>query len=204
MKALLLRFTLAALFLTPAFGETNASHAQKLPANQDNGTSIVEPPSQVFTIEKAEEPASSYLVLRAVGGLGFVTFLMIGGYLAVRKFAPRSFAKRASERNLKIIETLSMGDKKSISMIQMGNSRFLVGNTAHQISLLMTLPDSNPLISEPETLSEVPKAPSKKESAIPFKNLFEVEKKRPVRYAEHPLPEDLRTKMRKLREAWER
>ena len=97
-------------------------------------------------------------MFRAMGGLGLVLFLMIAGYFAARKFAPRYFAKGASETNLKIIETLSMGDKRSISMIQVGNSRFLVGNTAHQINLLTELPESISVVSEPETLSETPKS----------------------------------------------
>jgi flagellar biogenesis protein FliO len=189
-------------------GETSAIPDQAPPANQGNDTAIVEPADHVLPVEKAEEPASNYPMFRAVGGLGLVTFLMIAAYFTVKKLAPRFFAKGSSERNLKIIETLSMGDKKSISMIQMGNSRFLVGNTAHQISLLMALPDSVSLISESETESEtVPEIYSsslKKESSIPFKKLFEVEKKRPVQNTAHPLPEDIRTKMRQLREALER
>lgn len=204
MNGFLKWLTLMVLLLTPAFGQTNAIPAPVPPGFDINDTSIVEPPPQAFPAEKAEEPASKYAMLRAAGGLGLVTFLMIAGYFAAKKFAPRYFAKGASERNLKIIETLSMGDKRSISMIQMGNSRFLVGNTAQQINLLMALPDSVSLNSESEALPESPKRPSIKESAIPFKRLFEIEKKRAVQPAVHPLPEDIRTKMRQLREALER
>jgi len=205
MNAYLRWLVVAALLLTPAFGETNPSPAQNPPANPASDTPILEPPAQqVLPIEKAEEPASSYSMVRAVGGLGLVTFLMIAACFAVKKFAPRFLARGASERNLKIIETLSMGDKRYISMVQIGNSRFLVGNTAQQINLLMALPDSVSIISESETLEELPKAPSKKESTIPFKKLFEVEKKRSVPHAAHPLPEDIRAKMRQLREAMER
>jgi flagellar biosynthetic protein FliO len=204
MKAFLRWLALAALVLIPAFGNTDAVPAQNPPANHGSDTSIVEPPVQAFPVEKAEAPASGYSMFRAVGGMGLVTFLMIAAYFAVRKFAPRYFGQSSSERNLKIIETLSMGDKRSISLIQMGGSRFLVGNTAHQISLLVALPDAVSLISESETLPEAPKSPSKKDSAIPFRKMFEVEKKRPVQYAVHPLPDEIRTKMRQLREALER
>jgi flagellar biogenesis protein FliO len=204
MKAYLRWVILTALLLPPAFGGTNGTPAIAPTANQGSDTSIVEAPTDAFPVEKAEESASSYSMFRAIGGLGLVTFFMIAGYFAVKKIAPRYFGKGVSERNLKIIETLSMGDKRSISMIQIGNSRLLVGNTAHQISLLTALPDSISLISESETVPESPKGPSIKESSTPFKKLFEVEKKRSTPYAAHPLPEDLRTKMRQLREALER
>jgi flagellar biogenesis protein FliO len=182
----------------------NAPPTQTLPANQSSVAPVAEPVAQIFQAEKSEESASSYSMLRAVGSLGLATFLMIVAYFAVKKFAPRYFAKGTSERNLKVLETLSMGDKRSISVIQMGKNRFLVGNTAHQISLLMALPDSVSLVSEPETPPENTKSPIKKDSAIPFKRLFEVEKKRPVRFAANPLPDDIRLKMRQLREALER
>jgi len=66
--------------------------------------------------------------------------------------------------------------------------------TAHQINLLTGLPESISMISEPEALSENPKASSKKESMIPFKKLFEIEKKRPTQFATNPLPKTFETK----------
>ena len=204
MKVLLGWLMLSALMLTPAFGQKKAVPDQAPPVNQGTEASIAETTPQEFQAEKTEEPAPSYSMFRAVGGLGLVTFLMIAAYFAVRRFGPRCFAKGAPGRNLKVVETLSMGDKRSISMIQLGNSRFLIGNTAQQINLLMTLPDSVSLISESEALAETPKIPSKKDSTIPFKRLLEVEKNRPAQCAAHPLPEDIRTKMRQLREALER
>jgi flagellar biogenesis protein FliO len=204
MKAFLRNLALAALFVVPAFGQNTAALVQSPTTDQVSDSQTVEPPSQTFQVEKTEEPASGYSMFRAVGGLGLVIFLMIAGYFGIKKLAPRYFAKGASERNLKIIETLSMGDKRSISMIEVGNSRFLVGNTAHQISLLGTLPGSFSTISEPETLPEAAKGSSKKDSTVPFRSLFEVEKKRPVQNTVHPLSDDIRIKMRQLREALER
>jgi hypothetical protein len=60
------------------------------------------------------------------------------------------------------------------------------------------------MVSEPETLPVTSKSPAIKESMAPFRNLFEVEKKRPTQYAGNPLPEDIRIKMRQLRESLER
>jgi flagellar biosynthetic protein FliO len=204
MKAFLRNLVLTTLFLVPAFNLTAATPAQTAVNSPGSDAPVVEPPVAAFPVETAEDPGAGYSMFRALGGLGLVLFLMIAGYFAARKLAPRYFAKGASDNNLKIIETLSMGDKRSISMIQVGNSRFLVGNTAHQINLLTELPKSISVVSEPEALSETPKASSLKESRIPFKKLFEIEKKRPTQFATNPLPDDIRNKMRQLREALER
>ena len=204
MNAFLRNLMLVTLFIVPAFGQTTARPAQTTVTSTDSDAPVAESPVLASPVEKAEEPGAGYSMFRAIGGLGLVTFLLIAGYFAARKFTPRYFSKSASDKSLRIIETLSMGDKRSISMIQVGNSRFLVGNTAHQINLLTGLPESISMISEPEALSENPKASSKKESMIPFKKLFEIEKKRPTQFATNPLPEDIRNKMRQLREALER
>lgn len=204
MKALLLNLTVAALFALPVCGQTTENALPGPAEGQISSPIVAEAPVQAFPVEKTEAPASSYAMFRAAGGLGLVTFLMIAGYFAAKKLAPRYFSKARAERNLKIIETLSMGDKRSISMVEMGNCRFLVGNTAQQISLLLTLPDPVSIVSESETLQESHKGSSKKDSPIPFKSLFEVEKKRNVQQITHPLPDDVRIKMRQLREALER
>jgi flagellar biosynthetic protein FliO len=151
------------------------------------------------------QPAGADLSLvRAAGGLGIVLCLMIAAYFAARKFAPRYFSKGSSAKNLKLIETLSMGDKRSISIIEVANSRFLVGNTLHQINLLAPLPEPASFVSKPEPVAANYTDGAPKETGSPFRNLFEVEKKRPNTHPPNPLPEDVRTKMRQLREALER
>lgn len=141
-------------------------------------------------------------VIRTIGGMGIVVFLMIATFFGAKRLAPRFFNKPASERNLKLLETLSMGDRRSIALVEIGNNRFLVGNTAHQINLIATLPEPVSLVSESESPSATSKGASRKEAK--FRNLFEIEKNRPTHYAASGLPEDLRTKMRQLREALER
>jgi flagellar biogenesis protein FliO len=142
--------------------------------------------------------------LRAIGGLGLVLSLIVAGYFAAKKLAPQYFSKRSLDKSMKVIETLSMGDKRSISLIQVANSRYLVGNTAHQINLLTALPEQFSLLSEPEAPTAELKNETAKETKKRFRNFLEVEKSRPVPPAGHPLPDDLRMKMRQLREALER
>ncbi len=204
MKESLRILAVILLFIAPAYGQMVSPPAQPAAGNAETNSTTVAAPAQLPQGGEMKEADLQFPVFRTLGGLGLVLCLMIAAYFAAKKFAPRYFAKGSAEKNLKIIETLSMGDKRSISMIEVGSSRFLVGNTPNQINLLVALPESVSLISEPETQPVSPKAVAGKESMTPFRNLFEVEKKRPDQNAGHPLPDDIRMKMRQLREALER
>jgi flagellar biosynthetic protein FliO len=155
-------------------------------------------------VPETKDPDLQFPIFRTLGGLGIVVCLMVGAFFAAKKFAPRYFSKPSSERNLKIIETLSMGDRRSISLVEVASTRFLIGNTPHQINLLAALPEPLSLVSEPEKASAPQEKITRRESRTPFRSMFEVEKNRPVQYAASPLPDDLRTKMRQLRDALER
>ncbi len=192
MKGILWNLMIVVLFLAPAYGQLTS-----IPVDQAAAVSTGE-------IQEVQEPEMRFPVLRTVGGLGLVVCVMIAVYFAARKFAPRYFTKLGSERDLKVIETLAMGDRRSISLIKIGDSRFLVGNTPHQINLLAALPEPISWVSEPNTLPANQKDTARNETKTSFRNLFEVEKKRSSQYMGNPLPEDIRTKMRQLREALER
>jgi flagellar biosynthetic protein FliO len=204
MKALLRNLIVILLLLVPAYGQMVSGPAQPPVAGvgSDPAATAAQPqPAQAPEIQEADFHVP---VFRSLGGLGLVLCLMIGAYFAAKKFAPRYFSKATSEKNLRVIETLSMGDKRSISMIEIGNSRFLIGNTPNQINLLMALPEALSLVSEPDAIAATPGSAGGKESSAPFRNLFEIEKKRPSQYTGNPLPDDIRMKMRQLRAALER
>jgi|WetSurMetagenome_2_1015567.scaffolds.fasta_scaffold487572_1 flagellar biogenesis protein FliO len=204
MKALLRNLMVITLLLVPAYGQMVSGPAQTPAGSAGADVSATAAPTQPAQAVDMREADFHFPVFRTLGGLGMVVCLMIAAYFAAKKFAPRYFAKSTTERNLRVIETLSMGDKRSISMIEVGNSRFLIGNTPNQLNLLMALPEALSLVSEPETMPTGTKSPGGKESTTPFRNLFEVEKKRSSQYTGNPLPDDIRMKMRQLREALER
>ncbi len=205
MKVILKSLMVLALSIAPVFGQS----ASTLPSSENLSTNgnPTGPADQVKSIPAAEMPNAEtrFSVIRAVGGLGLVVCLIVGIYFAAKKFAPQYFTRRPSERNLKVIETLAIGDKRSISLIEVAHNRFLVGNTPHQINLLAALPEHVSLVSKPEIPpSANPEIPAATEPRTPFRSLFEVEKKHSSQYTGNPLPEDIRTKMRQLREALER
>jgi flagellar biogenesis protein FliO len=207
-------FVCSLLATTPATQSTQAATTipatPSTPSTPVNGTSnavATETAPAAQALAKVAEPQMEefrFPILQTIGGLGVVLFLIAAGFFTVKKFAPQYFLKGSSEKSLKVIETLSMGDKRSISIIQVANSRFLVGNTVHQINLLTALPEKFSLVSEPDAPLIENKKEIVKEPRSHFRNLFEVEKIRPIQQTGHPLPEDLRTKMRQLREALER
>lgn len=193
MNFRLLAFATILMLAIPAFG---------LQADQSTEQAVAEStplPPVVGTNGDFQFP-----LLRTMGGMGLILFLMVGGYLAFRRFSPRCLARQRPDRNLRIIETLSMGDRRSISLIEVGDCRFLIGNTPQQINLLAALPESLSLVSEPAAMSANSKSPIRKERGATFRNLFEVERNQAAKNPVTELPADLRAKMRQLREALER
>ena len=148
--------------------------------------------------------AYEFPLFRTIGGLGMVLCLMIGLFFVGKKYFPQYFKKADSAKSMKIIETMSMGDRRSLALIQVADKRFLVGSTPHQINLLSSIPDSVSLIAGSDDKPPASQNEDKKKSSSSFRNLFEFEKKRTVSHSGSPLPEDVRTKMRLLREALER
>ncbi len=183
-------------------------------AQQNKAASPTQSPANpLTTIQTAQAPVQTegtgvpdlgFSILRAVGGLGLVLTLILGGYFAIRKFAPQYFTKSTPSQNMKILETLSMGDRRSISLVEVGNSRFLVGNTPQQINLIMALQDSLSLTTESEAIRPLPKPAPKTEPGPQFRKMYDFEKSWTVQRGANPLPDDLRMKMRQLRRALEK
>ena len=137
-------------------------------------------------------------VLRAFGGLGLVLCLLIGAYLGVRKLAPGYFPKMSSGgKNLKIVESIGMGDRRSIALVEVGGKRFLIGSTPQQINMLTALPEHFSLVAEEDNVNITSNA----EEGAAFRNLFDVGRKRTARHSGNVLPDEVRQKMRRLREA---
>ncbi len=204
VKVSLRNLMIFALLFVPVSGQAASLPSPNQAGNATSNSVVGAKESSPAPAAEIRDSELQFPVMRTVGGMGLVVCFMIAIFFAAKKFAPRYFNKSTSERSLKVIETLSMGDKRSISLVEVANSRFLIGNTPHQINLLAVLPEPMSLVSEPERMSVAPKSVSRRESDTPFRNLFEVEKNRPAQYAGSRLSEDLRVKMRQLRETLEK
>lgn len=204
MKAFVFNLIILALFLAPAYGQSVTAPSPEAPSAANSPAVASTSPAE--STSNNEVPASEphFPVFQTVGGLGLVLCLIVAAYFAVKKLAPQYFAKHVSGKNLRLIETLAMGEKRSISLIQVANNRFLVGNTPNQITLLASLSEPISLASESDAAQAEPGNANGKEPKRAFRNMFEVERSRPSRYAANPISEDVRAKMRQLREALER
>ena len=141
--------------------------------------------------------------LKMAGGLGLVLFLIVAGFVGGKRLFPQYFARPVTEKSLKVLETLGMGEKRSISVVEFEGQRFMVGNTSQQITLLATLPGRS-YVSEELAESSQPFAFTKpKPAPASFKSLYEKEKALPARGSGRPIPPDIRAKMRQLRESLE-
>jgi flagellar biosynthetic protein FliO len=141
--------------------------------------------------------------IRTVGGVGLVLSLIVAATLAFRKYAPQYFVKRPAERALRLIETLSMGEKRSVALVQVGGQQYLVGNTPHQISLLAVLRESAQPAEQTGVEPGSVTSSSKKSGLL---KLYRSEKRKSRRKATGAsmLPADIRGKMQELRQALER
>ncbi len=152
----------------------------------------------------AQVPGQEFTFTRMFGGLILIVSLIIGAFYGGRKYFPQYFQKPSGDRRLKLLESLDMGDKRNVSLLQVDNKIFLVGNTPNQISLLADLSDMLPLASAPE-LANVSPSPSSspKSQGDSFRNLREVERRHTDKGSARVIPPDIRAKMRQLREALE-
>jgi flagellar protein FliO/FliZ len=162
-------------------------------------------PVQETNVSEAPAGGSALNVVQAFGGLGLVLCLIAGCFFAARKFAPQYFARHAGGKNLQLLETLPMGEKRSIVLVQAGGKRLLLGSTANQISVIAQLDE--PLASPAENPpAVVPTTDARKDPSPSFHNIYNLEKGRGL----HPpgkaktIAPDVRAKMKQLRESLER
>jgi flagellar biosynthetic protein FliO len=166
------------------------------------------------TPQQAQSPAHSagdfasggqdFPILRTLGGLALVICLLIAGVIGGKKFLPQYFAKQTGDKQLKLLESLAMGDKRSVALIQVDDKILLVGNTPQQITLLANISGSLSLAATPELAPQTSQpSTAARTNGDSFRSLYEVEKKQPSRGTPKVIPPDIRAKMRQLREALE-
>ena len=171
---------------------------------QSDAGAVGAPPAVTVTqpAQPVEAPPSTdFALIRTVGALGLVVSLIVIGFLAARKFMPQLFGRQIGGQRMKLVESLSMGDRRSIALVQVDDSWFVVGNTASQISLLARLPWEFSLSSEREVSNIGPSAGA--DSKDRPRKLYEVERQPASAGKAKSIPPDVRAKMRQLREALE-
>jgi flagellar biosynthetic protein FliO len=192
---------LSAVVMDPSVGDVGLqSKADPGPREASNTGRSAGHPEDLEPSAGAGESGTS-LLARTVGGLGLVISLIVLGYVVVRRYGPKYLRRQGAQSALKVIETLPIGEKRSIALIQVEDKRLLIGNTQQQITLLAQLPALTEAAVEP---SREPLPRSSPGTVSSFRKLYEVEKGQPSLPQAKAIPQDLREKMRQLRDALER
>jgi len=157
-------------------------------------------------LAEADPIGGNFPVFRTLGGQVLVLSFILGGFVVAKRFAPQYFKASPRDRILRVVETLPMGDKRSLAVVQVGDRRYLVGNTTQQISILTNLGEvlDDREEFEPPSESRDPLPGKMRGGLSSFRGLYEKEKsgRAAVRQV-RPIPAELRAKMRRLRDSLE-
>ena len=116
-----------------------------------------------FMAESAREeqqtaPSTGGLMLRTLGALLLIVGLIVAAAWGMKRFGGARFGKAVDDApNLQVLNSVGLGDKRSIAVIRFGERTMLIGSTAQSITLLaeeQTQPFASDLPSVAEMLGE--------------------------------------------------
>ncbi len=87
----------------------------------------------------ASGPSLLGMSLQSSGALLLVLTIILLGTYFLKKMLPGRFGSFAHKRHLKMVETLSLGDKRSLHLLQVGDQMILLGSTSSQITVLQQI-----------------------------------------------------------------
>lgn len=87
----------------------------------------------------ADAPGAGGLLLRTFGALLLIVGLIVGSAWGLKRFAGNRFAGKSDDGpSLAVLSTVSLGDRRSLSVVRFGDKTLLLGSTQQSISLLCT------------------------------------------------------------------
>ncbi len=88
----------------------------------------------------AEQPSVAGLLLRTSGALLLIVGLILAGAWWVRRYGARFGQGRRDAPALEVLTTVTLGERRSLSVVRFDNATLLIGATAQGITLLATRP----------------------------------------------------------------
>ena len=73
---------------------------------------------------------------RATGSVVLLVGLILVGTFLLKRYWPGRFGAVAGERHIEVLETVALGERQSLTLVQVGQSRLLLARTAGTITLL--------------------------------------------------------------------
>ncbi len=82
-------------------------------------------------------PSTGGLMLRTLGALLLIVGLIVAAAWGMKKFGGARFGKVADDApELSILNTVALGDKRSLAIVRFGNRNLLLGSTVQSITVL--------------------------------------------------------------------
>jgi flagellar biogenesis protein FliO len=73
---------------------------------------------------------------RATGSVVLLVGLILMGSFLLKRYWPGRFGAVPGERHIEVLETVALGERQSLTLVQVGQSRLLLARTAGSITLL--------------------------------------------------------------------
>jgi flagellar biogenesis protein FliO len=111
-----------------------SSKSIDLPADSKPGLSFPSAVSAEMPFRGDTELFSS--ATRATGSVVLLVGLILIGTFLLKRYWPGRFGAVAGERHIEVLETVALGERQSLTLVQVGQSRLLLARTAGTITLL--------------------------------------------------------------------
>ena len=87
--------------------------------------------------EQQAAPSTGGLMLRTLGALLLIVGLIVAAAWGMKRFGGARFGKAVDDApTLQVLNSVGLGDKRSIAVIRFGERTMLIGSTAQSITLL--------------------------------------------------------------------
>jgi len=101
---------------------------------------------------------------KAIGATVFVVAMILGAMIFLKRYMPHRFGPLGHSRQIQVLESVPLGEKRMLTLVEVGGQRLLLASSPGNVSLLKELPVT------PETRARTEVAiPSKpKDNSVTF------------------------------------
>ena len=119
------------------------------------------PPVSEQSLAEAETGSLGYGA-RAIGAMIVVLALIWITMILLKRYMPHRFGALGHQRRMQVLETLPIGEKRTLTLIRIDNEQLLLAGTPGSLALLkeirvdlgQTIPPRHPLMSHPSSSEE--------------------------------------------------
>jgi flagellar biosynthetic protein FliO len=153
---------------TPSSEQVSNSVSPTTAASGENSDSL--PFMKDSESETHQAPSAAGMLLRTLGALLLIVGLVVAGAWVMKRFGGGRFGKAIEDApELAVINSVGLGEKRSLAVVRFGERTLLIGSTPQSISLLAETqaktPETN-LLSVADMLEKTPSDSFEEELSI--------------------------------------